>query len=116
MKTENYSFGREGEKIAIEFLKSNGYRILDSNYTTKFGEIDVIAMINNILVICEVKRRKANVHGYPREAVHRQKQHQIIRVTQSYIAFKKLYDKQVRFDVIEILGEQVNHIKNAFNV
>lgn len=116
MNPQNYVVGREGEQIAAHFLEKKGYIIREINYTTKFGEIDIVAMDKDILVVCEVKRRKFDTHGRPGEAVNYYKQRQIARVTQSFIAKHRLYHHQVRFDVIEILGDTIEHIENAFFV
>lgn len=107
-------YGHEGERQAKEFLQKKGYKILDTNFTTKIGELDIIASRDKLLVIVEVKRRRSLRHGYPREAVTACKQTQIIRLTQWYMQEKQLHDRQVRFDVIEIVGHTLLHIENAF--
>ncbi|MDI9501769.1 MAG: YraN family protein [Tissierellia bacterium] len=114
MKSGHVDFGKQGEEQAREFLVKKGYKILDANFSTKIGELDLIASKDGLLVIVEVKRRKNARHGYPREAVHLHKQRQIIRLTQWYIQKHQLHHMQVRFDVIEILDDVMHHIENAF--
>lgn len=117
MKTTGHiGYGRQGEAQAKAYLEKKGYTILDMNFSTKIGELDLIARHGDLLVIVEVKRRRKTVHGYPREAVTPHKQRQIIRLTQWYIQKNQLHHMQVRFDVIEILGEHIEHIENAFAV
>ena len=70
MKSGHVDFGKQGEEQAREFLVKKGYKILDANFSTKIGELDLIASKDGLLVIVEVKRRKNARHGYPREAVH----------------------------------------------
>lgn len=115
MKYTHVGYGRQGEVQAKEFLTAKGYRILETNFSTKIGELDLIAMHENLLVIVEVKRRKGTRHGYPREAVTPHKQRQIVRLTQWYIQQNQLHHLQVRFDVIEILEDSIEHIENAFS-
>lgn len=114
--SKHVDFGKQGEQLAVEFLKSEGYKILDTNYRNAMGELDIIARKDQLLVIIEVKRRKTIAHGFPREAVSYHKQKQIARLTQWYIQQHKLHNMQVRFDVIEIIGEDIHHIKDAFRV
>lgn len=109
--------GAIGEDIAIKYLRENGYVILERNFRTKTGEIDIIASINDIIVFIEVKTRNSDKYGLPYEAVNYKKQQKIIKVAQNYINLRRLNDYQYRFDIIEIfLNSQtrVNHIENAF--
>lgn len=109
--------GAIGEDIAIKYLRENGYVILERNFRTKTGEIDIIASINDIIVFIEVKTRNSDKYGFPYEAVNYKKQQKIIKVAQNYINLRRLNDYQYRFDIIEIfLNSQarVNHIENAF--
>ena len=106
--------GVEGEKQAKEFLIEKGYQILKTNYTTKLGEIDIIAKINDVTVFVEVKDRQTKRFGLPREAVTPYKQRKIRLVATQYMQSHKLWDKKVRFDCVEILGDAITHIENAF--
>lgn len=68
--------GSSGEKIAVDFLLKKGYRILETNFRTRFGEIDVIALDKDLVVYVEVKTRSSRQFGLPEEAVgHRKLQH-----------------------------------------
>lgn len=106
--------GKKGELVAVDFLINNKYKILHTNYKNKIGEIDIIAKKNNVTVFVEVKFRSSLLYGYPREAVNAHKQHKIRLVAQSYLQKYGLLDGALRFDVIEILDNQVTHIENAF--
>ena len=107
--------GRKGELWACRYLKKEGYRILERNYTTKVGEIDIIAEEQGVLVFVEVKTRLNDAYGLPREAVDRGKQHKIIRVAQMYLL--RLPRLPVcRFDVVEVYGKkEICLIRNAFD-
>lgn len=111
--------GNLGEKIAEKYLTSKGYRVLEKNYRIKTGEIDLIALKNNLLVFVEVKARTGLSYGYPYEAVHRQKQRKIIKTALYYMKSKNMNLYQPRFDIVEVyLGNKkgVNHIENAFSI
>ena len=106
--------GFEGEMLAKRFLVDKGYTILESNYTNKIGEIDIIAKISDITVFVEVKDRQTKRFGMPREAVTLYKQKKIRLVATGYLQRHNLLNGKVRFDVIEILGDNITHIENAF--
>lgn len=111
-KTE---FGKKGENIASEYLVVNNYEIIDKNFRTKLGEIDIIAKDEKELVFVEVKTRTNRKYGSPCEAVNRRKIKHILKVAEYYIYIKKLEDVYIRFDVIEIILRKdkciINHIK-----
>ncbi len=113
-KTFNKVTGDSGEKLALEYLKNNKYKILKTNYKTNIGEIDIIAKLENTIVFVEVKTRMSDKFGLPREAVNYYKQLKIRQVASQYIKFNKLFDSLCRFDVIEILAGKITHIQNCF--
>lgn len=114
MKQFNHILGVKGEMLAKQFLIEKGYKILDKNYKTKVGEIDIIAMINDILVFVEVKDRQTKRFGMPREAITPYKQQKIRTVAMQYLSSKRMTNMKVRFDCVEILGDTITHIENAF--
>lgn len=114
MKIFNKVKGNLGEDIAADYLKKAGYTILKRNYKNDYGEIDIIALGEEYLIFVEVKMRTSTQFGLPAEAVTKAKMRKISQVAGGYIASKQLFDMPVRFDVIEVLGTEVNHIKNAF--
>lgn len=110
----NVEKGKLGEIAALMYLKAHFYKILEHNYRTPLGEIDIIAKKGSYIIFIEVKYRKDISKGYPREAVTAFKQNQIKKAAMQYIQNKKLYESDFRFDVIEILGKRIEHIKDAF--
>lgn len=103
-KDKRKALGRLGESIAEEYLRKNGYIILENNFKVhKLGEIDIIAKHNECICFIEVKTRTGIDFGIPSEAVGRQKQAKIRRLAQIYIMKNGLFDHDARFDVIEIL-------------
>lgn len=108
--------GKVGEKKAAEFLKKQGYKIIETNYKNALGEIDIIAKGGEYTVFIEVKTRSSEVFGAPSEAVDYRKQQKYIKVAKAYAVKKGLTDKPMRFDVIEIENEKINHILDAFSL
>lgn len=114
MKQENYAKGKFGETLAENFLKKQKYQILFKNYKNKIGEIDIIARDGKTLVFVEVKFRTTANFGLPREAVNAHKINKIQNTALGFLQEKGLENAEIRFDVIDILGETITHIKNAF--
>lgn len=107
--------GLTGEVIASNYLKKRKYKILETNYKNRLGEIDIIALQKKTIVFVEVKSRSTLAFGRPSEAVDARKQNKIRGVASLYLLQNKLTDSQVRFDVIEIIDNTIiNHIENAF--
>lgn len=105
--------GKAAETRACIYLTLRGYRILSRNYAGRFGEIDIIASKNNEITFFEVKQRKNDSFGGGAAAVTYYKQQKIIKTAAQYLQqFEK--EPAVSFDVIEITGGRLNHIKNAF--
>ena len=94
------TFGRRSEILAIDYLRSQGYRIVCSPYRTKTGEADVVAWDDDTLVFIEVKSRKNT--DPPEDSVGIQKQQRIIRAANAYVARYKLQDKPFRFDILAV--------------
>lgn len=107
--------GTDYEDMACKYLQNKGYIILERNFRSKKGEIDIIAKDNDVLVFVEVKYRRNNSYGYSAEAVNNKKQTVIYRVAEAYLAYRKeYYGMPCRFDVIGFDSDKLNHIKNAF--
>lgn len=111
--------GKRYEELACEYLKKNGYKILNSNFNTKAGEIDIVAKEKEYLVFVEVKARK-NSSYQPYEAVNPAKIKKIIKASLIYIKASGVENRNIRYDVVSITGSLENPefvlIKNAFNV
>ena len=114
MKQFNFIKGRKNEAFAEKYLKKKGYKIIEQNYSNHLGEIDLIATEKDILVFVEVKFRQTNEFGLPREAVGIYKQNKIKKTATLYLQQNNLFEKEIRFDVVDILGDKITHIENAF--
>ena len=109
-----HELGKNGEDIATNYLQSIGYLIIERNYTAKQGEIDIIAKQKDCIVFVEVKTRETLEYGRPSEAVGERKQNKIRKVAMLYLQRNKLFDVPCRFDCIEIVGDKINHLQDAF--
>lgn len=108
--------GSEKESIAADFLLQEGYRILERNFSCRIGEIDLIAKESGYLVFIEVKYRAGTAFGYPAEAVTKAKIIKILKTAKYYMLCNGiLQETPCRFDVVNILGEDISVIKNAFD-
>ena len=114
MKELNKVLGTSGETLACNYLKKKGYKLIEGNYKNKIGEIDIIASKKKVLIFVEVKTRSTLIYGNPSEAVNIYKQNKIRKVAEQFLLENKLDGFPCRFDVIEIVGDKINHIENAF--
>jgi len=113
------TLGKEGEDLAADFLKKKGFRIIEKNYRTVFGEIDIIARDHDVIVFVEVKTRAGNAFGHPFEAVNQKKIEKIRKVALCFMKSIK-QEPPARFDVLSITRDGgktcVEHIQDAFEV
>lgn len=118
-KKYNKKIGSFGEMLVITYLENMNYEILDKNYKTKFGEIDIIAKDKKEYVFIEVKTRTSSKYGMPSEAVNFNKEKHIKKSSQVYVYLNNLENKYIRYDVIEVYfinknKYYINHLKNNF--
>lgn len=109
--------GDEAEDLAVNYLISQGFSILERNWRFQHMELDILATKSGLLVVVEVKSRAGNYIVEPQMAVNRNKQNLIISATNAYL-LKKNLDLEVRFDIISIVfyksDYKLEHIENAF--
>jgi len=107
--------GISGEKKAVGFLRNQGYKILETNFRTKFGEIDIIAIDQGVLVYIEVKTRSSDQFGLPEEAVGYRKLQHLLKAAAFYRSVRKNLPEGERIDVIAIETNtgRVELIKNV---
>lgn len=107
-------FGTQVEKHVAAYLARQGYQILEHQWKTRFGEIDLICRDGDEVVFVEVKARRSIVFGYPEESVRAEKLRKIVLCAQHYLA--TLSNEQTwRIDVIAVevgKNQQVTHLKN----
>jgi putative endonuclease len=113
------SLGRYGEAVAVRMLADAGYRLIETNWRCRDGEIDIIAAAGRTLVICEVKTRSSTAFGEPAEAVGSVKSGRLRRLANQWLAEHPGGWDTIRFDVVSVLRPptgpaRVRHLRAAF--
>ncbi len=112
----NIQIGKQGENIAADYLKKQGYKILETNKRfSRFCEIDIIAQDRDTLVFIEVKTRSSDKFGVPEEAITRSKYNNIKTGLFTYLQENPNY-KKYRIDVISIILKPKVEIKHLRNI
>jgi putative endonuclease len=122
MRERRRIVGEQGERLAAGYLQAKGYEIVERNYRTRRGEIDLIARRQRELVFVEVRTRTTNRFGTPAESVDGRKQKKLRELALAYLQQKGRTASSFRFDVIAITcpsgGDwnqaQILHIEHAF--
>lgn len=110
--------GRDGERVAAEYLERAGLRILDRNWRCPDGELDIVAVERRVLVVCEVKTRSGTQFGTPLEAITRNKRTRLRRLAARWLVAHGVLFDEVRIDVIGIIkdktGEyEIEHVRGV---
>lgn len=120
MLNRQQQFGKSGENTAAEFLKKRRYKILETNYRTRQGEIDIIAKDRDTITFIEVKTRTSLHFGNPKEAVTVHKQRRISMAALQYLKVTQQSEAKARFDVVGISYHTdpptIEIVKNAFEL
>jgi putative endonuclease len=114
--SKNKELGEEGEQMAADYLKKNGWSILELNYRYGHSEIDLIAEKDGLLVFFEVKARTNTTYGMPEDFVNDRKAEFIIRAAEHYVR-QADWHGNIRFDIISIVKKEVmelKHLEDAF--
>ncbi len=109
--------GLKGEQAVVQWLLDRSFFIREVNYTTRFGEADIIAQKNNLVVIVEVKTRTKR-HFSLSQLITKSKQQKIIKTAKKYMLIHKLFNHIIRFDVAIVMNNGANFFveyqENAF--
>jgi putative endonuclease len=103
--------GKQGEKLAEQHLKKLGYKLLKRNYTTPYGEADLVFLDGEEVVFVEVKTRSSADFATAKQAVNADKQARYRKIALHY---GKGTEPNARFDVVEVYPDEIVHIPNAF--
>ena len=106
MKLFNRQTGNLGENLATDYLKKHGCKIIERNFRTRFGEIDLIYLSpdRQTLIFVEVKTKTGNQFGSPEDMINRHKLTQVYRMSQIYLKDKPIYKNiTTRIDVIAVI-------------
>lgn len=118
---DSRELGMRGEDAASTYMERVGMTVVERNWRCPAGEVDIVALDGETLVLCEVKTRSTIAKGTPEEAVTPTKQKRIGRIARAYLAYANVEPCSVRFDVISImlLGEGralLRHHRAAFSL
>lgn len=119
MNDSRQKLGDLGEEIAVNYLKKKGYKILERQYKSRYGEIDIIAEHKKTLVLVEVKTRRSENFGLPEEAVTERKLEKIISTGNIYQEKQKRQFESIQVDVVSIILDKDNKhqdLKHLTNV
>ncbi|MBI3893778.1 MAG: YraN family protein [Candidatus Wallbacteria bacterium] len=119
--TDRRSLGRAGELAAVRILEREGYRVLQTNFTTRYGEIDIVADEAGCLCFVEVRLKTGKEFGTAQESITRAKRHHLVRAAEIYLGQTGGQDRECRFDVLALLWDRETSaprshelIRNAF--
>jgi putative endonuclease len=94
--------GRYGENVAARLLEAEGFRVLDRNWRSASGELDIVALDGTELVVVEVKTRRGDACGHPAEAVTALKLRRIRRLAAEWLAAHDVHPAGIRIDVVAV--------------
>lgn len=118
MTADHLLLGREGEDAAAAHLASRGYEILERNWRTPRGEVDLICRHGDTLVFVEVKTRGQGSLAAGTDAVHGRKRSRLLRAAAGYLSAGGLWARPCRFDVVSVVRRgaslRVEHLEDAF--
>jgi len=112
--------GRRGEDLAAEHLTGRGFRLIERNVRTPYGEIDLVMLDGRVVVFVEVKARTSQAFGRPGEAVGPVKRRHLSKAALSYLARRGWHDRRARFDVVAVIMDgaeaRLDHLADAFDL
>lgn len=120
MEDTRRQFGDRGEGLAVALLEREGYVILERNVACRLGEVDIIAVKDDVHCFVEVRARATDIWGLPSESVMFAKQRKVVKAAIHWLQRQRLLDRvPVRFDVVSVVGRgpgaRVEHIPGAFD-
>lgn len=105
--------GRKAEEQTVKYLKKNGYKIIERNFTTPFGEADIVAFKDGYYCFVEVKARESDSFGLPAEAVDRRKRERYRKIA-AYFCTLRRQEVPIRFDVASIYEGGLEYFEDAY--
>ena len=114
MKPTRREVGSNGEKVAAEWYEAHGYEVVDRNWRCREGELDLVVRAGRLFVFCEVKARTSDAFGAPVEAITYEKRRRIRHLAARWIEESPVRPAEIRFDVVAVLGDQIEVIPGAF--
>ncbi|MEO0368668.1 MAG: YraN family protein [Pseudomonadota bacterium] len=118
MRKSSNPTGAAAEEFALQFLKRQQLQLIERNFNTRFGELDLIMQDQDSLVFVEVRYRRSSLFGSSIESVTHSKQHKLKLTAQTFLSQLNAHATACRFDIVALQGDLrdplVDWIKNAF--
>jgi putative endonuclease len=114
MTQQRRTLGIEGELRAAAWYEAHGYEVVARNWRCRTGEIDLVVRRNRTFVFCEVKTRTTDAFGIPAVAVDQRKRQRLRVLAARYLEDSPVRAREIRFDVVSIIGDDVLVIEGAF--
>ena len=116
MTTPRSRLGALGETVAAAHLEAQGLNVVDCNFRTRYGEVDIIAEDAGTLVFVEVKTRRSLAFGTPEESVTPRKRARLAKVAAAYLQLHGLEQRNWRIDVVGVALQRtgpatINHVR-----
>ena len=108
------ALGIAGEDAAAAWYEANGYEVVARNWRCREGELDLVVRRNRTIVFCEVKTRATDAFGAPSEAVHHLKRQRLRVLAGKWLEDFPISVREIRFDVVSVIGDSVEVIEGAF--
>ena len=105
--------GRSAEELTAKYLKKQGYKLIERNYKTPYGEADIIAYKDGYYCFVEVKARASDIYGLPAEAVDERKRERYRRIA-AYFCMSKKTEVPIRFDISSVFEGELEYFENAY--
>lgn len=109
--------GRAGEEIARAFLLGHGYEILDVNWRSRYGELDLVCSKNSLVIFVEVKTRQGQSRELPGEALTVKKRQRLVKAAGAYLSKNRLWNRSCRIDLVSVTLDthhcQLEHVENV---
>ena len=105
--------GRNAEELTAKYLKKHGYKVLQRNYKTPYGEADIIAFKDGYYCLVEVKARESDVYGLPAEAVDERKRERYRKIA-AYFCMTKKTEVPIRFDIASVFEGGLEYFEDAY--
>ncbi len=108
--------GAKNEDRATSYLESLGYVVLERNFKTKMGELDLVARDGEVLVFVEVRSRTSGSYGHAAESVNHAKRGRVARMASLYIGWRRPVFSHARFDVLAVTANKIDHLIDAWRL